>query len=647
LAGYPVLQPPPRGVRQNSSRAVVAGMTDVIRGLENGYRVGPAGTQTCVGVLVVSTNGTVIAAHYDPTTRNAGAQLGAALRSVCLPGARAYVNTSDFESHETGAVMGEVLDTLRAAGVPLAGYVVGQSVFSDNDGNLTVEPTAPRKTPGDTQIALRQALVKGLASRRDPTLAARADRRNAQLAGLPPRQCAITGTVQASCPDAPADVAVLAGGTVRLSPYDCTQSSYPEYATLDTNGRINAEWPPGAEFCSALQEEYPGVYVEPYPVQYPQAVELPVLTVTGARTSVVGQVRNADGSPEPAAAVTWGPRTVLADVSGRFSFALDWDECSVTVYAESARRTPPVEPLGRGYAGPIPAVKNGVTDVGTIVLCGPGRQHCAASNTCIGDGECCGTQPCLGTGGNATCRARDRTNYMVGFSEFVPSTPPKKYLTINGSGSTYFHLFWSQDTSCVDFRWDETRAYSGSATFDPVTEQITDNRNGGMDDNPCVSVMATATERTNSVTSGCGTCWWFPYDQRAITSDKREWLTDEDTEEAALARRPIEDVPYNGEGPCTHPSRTTFHRRSGFTIAQRQTQVRIQAFGLIAGRSYEAHVALERRPAGTAQPYVDAGNPLLIPFAASATTYTGDWVSLPQEAPWEYRTGAVTFHGGQ
>ncbi len=127
--------------------------------------------------------------------------------------------------------------------------------------------------------------------------------------------------------------------------------------------------------------------------------------------------------------------------------------------------------------------------------------------------------------------------YLIGFSEFTnPSSPKKKYRTKTGAGTTEFSLYWSQDRTCVDVRWTEAHPYSGIATYDKFTGVLTDNLVGGMDDNACVTVVATQTTRENSPSGGCSTCWWTPYDQKATTANKMEFLLDEDTEEDAENR---------------------------------------------------------------------------------------------------------------
>lgn len=127
--------------------------------------------------------------------------------------------------------------------------------------------------------------------------------------------------------------------------------------------------------------------------------------------------------------------------------------------------------------------------------------------------------------------------FLIGFSEYTnPSSPKKKYRTKTGTGGTSFDVFWSQDRSCTGLRFQETRSFSGSTTYDKTTGAITDTLTGSIDDNPCVALQVTRTTRENGLTGSCAACWWAPYDQKATSANKMEFLLDEDTEQDAEDR---------------------------------------------------------------------------------------------------------------
>lgn len=151
---------------------------------------------------------------------------------------------------------------------------------------------------------------------------------------------------------------------------------------------------------------------------------------------------------------------------------------------------------------------------------------------------CCGPPiPCLTTG-KLYCRTlAGTTGPLCGVSEFVPSSPPKKYRVETWSGSVLWYLYWDQDKTCNTKRGETTESIGGTLVYNQTTCASTDTRSGaGIGSTSCVLVTTTATSKSSSCTSACANCWSTPYDNKCISDSRQIVLSDEDTPEDAYNR---------------------------------------------------------------------------------------------------------------
>ena len=149
-AGIVEISPPAEDPRKVSLDAVAAGYTQVFTDVTNGTYVGSNGAATCVGVMIVSDNGTVVVGHY--AEHSPWESLAAILPKACMENPRAYVWTEDsgyqeMERAGTAITLGNAIDFLRCANIPIVGFVNDANLFVNNKGRVVRQMETRKRTP--------------------------------------------------------------------------------------------------------------------------------------------------------------------------------------------------------------------------------------------------------------------------------------------------------------------------------------------------------------------------------------------------------------------------------------------------------------------------------------------------------------------
>lgn len=230
---------------------------------------------------------------------------------------------------------------------------------------------------------------------------------------------------------------------------------------------------------------------------------------------------------------------------------------------------------------------------------------------------CC----CIVPGG-LQCRSKGGTASLCGFSEYVPSTPPKKYRSKTLSG-VLNAVVYTKGTGCTGgVAGSFTVTWSGSCTYDASTCALTNNGHlvvaiagGPTTDTPTcdgyadgcgVSVTQSSTSRSASSLGGC--CSGASTDE-VHSGSGTETLSDEDTEGAAIDRL-MASVDWTGftligtgPGTCEPNSccKTVWSERTvGFSFAYAKAEAKA-TWGpgtLRPGWPHTVFVDLYTRPVG-------------------------------------------------
>ncbi|MGH7944951.1 MAG: hypothetical protein ACREH8_02920 [Opitutaceae bacterium] len=124
-------------------------------------------------------------------------------------------------------------------------------------------------------------------------------------------------------------------------------------------------------------------------------------------------------------------------------------------------------------------------------------------------------------------------------------------------------------------------------------------------------------------------------------------LTDEDTEDDAEERVLAGISDWTG-GPCNvHTAIRTLRLAGQTEFAFRRAQFRVTISGsgedpLISGHTYEVTVAITRRIAGSAGPFLPYSI-AVFNLTASGPSKTSDWIDIENEAGWETKADSCSF----
>lgn len=222
------------------------------------------------------------------------------------------------------------------------------------------------------------------------------------------------------------------------------------------------------------------------------------------------------------------------------------------------------------------------------------------------------------------CRTRGGTAEIFGISEYAsPSSPPKKYRTqtIDGSWCDNDH---SAPNCSAPIANADRNVYSGQYLFSPTTGAETNNQlaeyylgTSGADcsavpfnsstvppknfaPNIGVLVSETQTHRTWSAEVACTpTGGFFREISGEITSD----LTDEDTEEQAIARL-LDGLEWSEWSEGSNCASGYEQRTSGFTFDYSEAEFMLTGRGLYPGSNNDFSIGIYRRLFGSSDDYV-------------------------------------------
>jgi len=267
-------------------------------------------------------------------------------------------------------------------------------------------------------------------------------------------------------------------------------------------------------------------------------------------------------------------------------------------------------------------------------LKGAGKTKCCPCDQFV---NCdCGPIAC-----SVECQWQAGTATLCGYPEYVPSSPPKKYRKRTLSGIMVGNS-WNS-AGCSSLNCTSNYTFSGICSYDKTTCALTQNGqrvetgtcpgNGTYPQcdigNPFANDVLVVTPTTRNFSNG-GACYqltgsqWF---SRPSSPTAQEALSDEDTEDDAIARLGL------GWGGCptgciTCTSFRPLRTPGVFSFSFRKVQARANLNGMTPGNSYTVTFKLMFRPYGTGIPWAFYGT-VTVGFTATLVTGTTSWVDVP------------------
>ena len=252
------------------------------------------------------------------------------------------------------------------------------------------------------------------------------------------------------------------------------------------------------------------------------------------------------------------------------------------------------------------------------------------------------------------CRAKAGTATMCGWNEYVPSIPPRKYLTRTLSGNAVGEIY--TDSNCTVPDCTGTDAFSGDCSYDAATCTLTSNgqrvrtvtgpdcgTNGSFAQcdigSPSLGdyVLLTPTSRQMGNDGLChfnpGPNNWF----HRGSNTRKEKLTAEDTEDAAVARAKA-GLSWNSSTCSTY---RTIRGPGSFSVNFSDAQCAATVGGCSVGQSYVITFNMQTRPTGSAQPFVDAYS-IDVGFTATTTSETTPYQDITTAYGYETQVSTVT-----
>ncbi len=249
-------------------------------------------------------------------------------------------------------------------------------------------------------------------------------------------------------------------------------------------------------------------------------------------------------------------------------------------------------------------------------------------------------------------------------SEFLdPSVPPKKYRTLNGSGTTSATGY--SDGACTMQTSTLTNQISGSIQYNKDTCEVTDTghlltiTNGsttydgpfGLYSSGCpssdVRFIWDCAANSKTVT-GTGDCVLFGGVQQICGGNNSYFMSDEDTEDDAIARAnaSVGDWVALDGGNCLSNSAFIARNDEDFSFTYRSEQTKACASGLVIGDTYTITIRFGSRAVGSSGPFIPNGL-TEVTFTATATTDCTGWVDVPNDNNMEtIPTGCTVRSGG-
>jgi hypothetical protein len=226
-------------------------------------------------------------------------------------------------------------------------------------------------------------------------------------------------------------------------------------------------------------------------------------------------------------------------------------------------------------------------------------------------GGCCGCKSQVGACGCKEellleCRQRGALAVLIGYDEFIPSTPPKKYLRVANSGSATSNNY--TDSDCTTFSHTDSCTYNGFCELNPTTGVVSTGGStvcgGATQSTGCVSAVAscgatvtqTSIVRARVPTIAC--CLVSGFFNKAMSDSLTETLSNEYTEGAALTKAMIGKTwsPWGevGEVGCCSAWEP---RVAGFSFYYQEAEYRLTVNGGKA-TTINVKVRILRRPYG-------------------------------------------------
>lgn len=254
---------------------------------------------------------------------------------------------------------------------------------------------------------------------------------------------------------------------------------------------------------------------------------------------------------------------------------------------------------------------------------------CCTCDQFVSDGcSCNGGIAC-----SLDCRSKGGFAVLCGFSEFVnPSDPPKKYLTLTGSGTITHKIYFNRTDCSGTPSVESSNVNTGSANYNPGPCTVDCS---AMTEQPCGRVnVETFVDQTTSTTTGAGCQVLSGIHSRDDSGENTNSLSNEDTEAAAVERAQNAITDWSD---CSLGNSAFITDRSGvggFSFGFRKIQTKVH-WTAIVGRTYDVRVNFSRRLLGSVGPFLDLGQPYETSITAGVVAEFTDWIDVPNEAGWE------------
>lgn len=348
-----------------------------------GSRVGEFGARPCLGVLIAGSNGVAVVAHFQPAGQDIATALRQELERTCIVDPVAYAFSEALNDVATGRNLRDTIDALDLMGIPFAGFSPSDNLYVDSAGRLSRnDATAYARLDlvGRAHNAAARALLA-----KAPTPARRAALRARAITPVDTTaNCVeIRGGVVGHCAGSAAEPYVRQTIAVERGGGGVGCPDRRNKIVLDDAGAFVKVVDPldPALRCGALRMNVADIAVSSATSRIPVdgVVQLGVLEVPEAFTSITGEVTMLDGSAPTVATVSYFGLETRPDNAGDFSFATDWRDCDVRVVASA----------GSNFTIRSATARPGVTDVGTLSICPEGKVFCGDNGgSCVDAGTC-------------------------------------------------------------------------------------------------------------------------------------------------------------------------------------------------------------------------------------------------------------------
>lgn len=266
--------------------------------------------------------------------------------------------------------------------------------------------------------------------------------------------------------------------------------------------------------------------------------------------------------------------------------------------------------------------------------------------------------------GAIECETQSGAYALCGYDEYVPSIPPRKYLSVTPTGTLQFCYYTS--LSCVTKSNSGFQlAYNGVAcTYNPTTctagtggQVTTTGASGGncsygggtstatacgvTGDDASLTTTLTATTRTVTGNGLCVDSGDHSH-ARIASGSAVSTLSSEDTETAAITRA-SSGLTWSASVSCDSAPAFAVTRGAGvFSAAFQNVRVRAQLVGLVVGQAYTANITILQRAHGSSDPWI-ASSIIAVGFVAAAGVALTAWQDVPKVAGMDTKADGVAL----